>query len=241
VRGLVLLLAACHDWTALSARHASCAPLAPSSCPDNVALCEGFEGTATGPAWSLATPLDATIAIDDECAYRGKQSEHVHTDAVGAGGSAVAGIYETTVDPTLPQRFVRAFIYVADPAPVNALRLLQVSQNAAPPNMTLAVKLAGTSLSLPGATNGTDAIFPTDRWVCLEWEIGLGAPGTLQLWMDDGADAISVAQDTTQAAPPLSRILVGAGGYSSVVGDEPAHDLWIDEVIIDSERVGCAK
>jgi hypothetical protein len=236
-----LLLTGCHDWDALSSRHASCAPVGPSTCPDGVALCEGFEGAAPGSSWSFVAPTAATVTLDDDCAYRGKQSQHVHLDAVGAGGTAVGGIYESKVDPTAATRFVRSFLYFADPAPVSALRLFAVSQNIAPPNMTIAVKLAGNALSIGGATSGTNTAFPTEQWVCVEWAIGLGSPGTLDLYMNDAPDPISVASMDTTATVPLSRITLGSSGYASVVGDEPAHDFWIDEVIVDVQRVGCTR
>jgi len=95
----------------------------------------------------------------------------------------------------------------------------------------------------------TDLVLPTRRWACVEWHMKV-ATNEMRLWLD-GREAVHVvngrADGPTQclgndldgqwrAPPKFNSLYMGFERYMDSVNDQ---DLWIDDVALALERVGC--
>jgi hypothetical protein len=91
--------------------------------------------------------------------------------------------------------------------------------------------------------NGTAA--PQGRWACLEWKFD-GPNDAMQLWLDgygvaglaiDGIGEGCTGQDASYrwTAPTFREIYLG---WETYLLDE-ARTLWIDDVALGTERIGC--
>jgi hypothetical protein len=78
--------------------------------------------------------------------------------------------------------------------------------------------------------------FPPERWVCLEWHVD-GDADTLSMWRDGNAYMSDKRPSgETDWVPELARVFIG---IDAEWNDQPAMDLWWDEIVIAPERVGC--
>jgi hypothetical protein len=85
---------------------------------------------------------------------------------------------------------------------------------------------------------------PQNRWACVEWQLD-GPNDTMRFWLDGQAlsdltvvqkGAGCIAHDTMDSwwAPAFSAIRLGWEHYQQGPGE-----LWIDDVVLDTSRVGC--
>jgi hypothetical protein len=85
---------------------------------------------------------------------------------------------------------------------------------------------------------------PQNRWACVEWQLD-GPNNTLRFWLDGQSLADltvmqkgegCIAHDTMDNwwAPTFSAIRLGWEHYQQGPGE-----LWIDDVVLDTGRVGC--
>jgi hypothetical protein len=90
-------------------------------------------------------------------------------------------------------------------------------------------------------------VMPTDRWVCVEWQFK-GDTSDMHLWLD-GNEVPDLAiknavgtQDNRQpwTAPAFSQLDLGWQMYAGDAGVQTV-DQWIDEVAVDSQRIGCTR
>lgn len=93
---------------------------------------------------------------------------------------------------------------------------------------------------------------PMGQWTCLEWLFDGSAPGAvgLQFWLDGAAvDALTVAggkaeecvhQDGATYVLPspdfAARLDIGWESYNA---DGKPRTVWVDDVALGTERVGC--
>ncbi len=88
-------------------------------------------------------------------------------------------------------------------------------------------------------------VVPTGRWACVEWRFN-GAANKMQFWLD-GSELTDLAMygtgqgcsqqsaSFTWTAPTFERIDVGWESYQA----DDARTLWIDDVAIGTQRIGC--
>lgn len=88
---------------------------------------------------------------------------------------------------------------------------------------------------------------PVRRWACIEWHMAV-ATNEMQFWIDGkpithvkggaGANACSGhdLQDRWLAPPRFDSLYVGFERYGDTVNDQ---NLWIDDVALGQQRVGC--
>jgi hypothetical protein len=73
----------------------------------------------------------------------------------------------------------------------------------------------------------------------LEWQVVYGATtGASQIWINGAATALALSGTTTIATPPFGRFFV-ASYFSGVQTVQPAFTMWIDDVAIGPQRIGC--
>jgi hypothetical protein len=230
------MLAGCQDFSRFHT---------PSSCPSsNAVFCDGFEMTDIDSWWAQDV-TSGTAAIDPTRAYRGRSSLHLHSDPVAAGSMAREDLFERTAETTFSRSyFLRAFLYLASPAPVETVPLMTIEYNAGSyPGVSVAI--AQGQLLLINAANApfstlSQTSLPTDRWICLEWEVEQDTSGAMQVLLD-GTEVpeLSVHQNTL-ASSPFNQIDISLM-QSDVPEAEPAHDLWFDELVVDHQPIGCAE
>jgi hypothetical protein len=224
----------------------------PASCgcanAGDVVACEDFEPVA-GASWSVFG--DAPPVADASRAYCGRGSLRVHAPALSATESFSTGLGETASlsDPRLASGFfMRAWVYQPSTSTIpqgNWASLLETRQDASP-YLGIATQLFGSAPALsdwtttPTAFDQASLPLPLDKWTCVEWQVTFGAPtGSARLWMN-GVMSPSASLDhiNTQPSPAYTAILMGLLFYAAV--PQAAFDVWIDDVIIDAKRIGCA-
>jgi hypothetical protein len=227
------LLTGCYDLDKLRGA-------AVSRCPDlAVQLCDGFEAATLDARWT-PTLHGATVRIDDQFAYRGNHSLRID---VQDPNSAAQG--EITERDTFPSSdiFMRAFVYLPAGTPAAPLRVMTPFQPS-PPYVGQALYLVPTSTGFaPQLFDGLDgtradtqmASFPTDRWVCLEWEVKEGTPGQVHVFVDDTEYVDLQRTENTATSPPAGTLAFG------LLHENPTapHTIWLDEVAVDTRRIGC--
>jgi hypothetical protein len=204
-------------------------------------LCESFEsGSINAGLWSTSL-TNATDTVDTTRAYRGTHSLKVSTQAVAAATSVYGHIVDDNYLGTNNDVFVRAFYYIPSVAFSNTYVLSTVTSVTSNVDIDIGGKAAGnfhinTGGSSPQSPISVD-LMPTDTWFCFEYEINQPA-GTFTGWLNDGATPVLSQGSITMDA--LTGIGIGLSFYGPSVA-EAAHDIWIDEIIVDGQRIGCAK
>lgn len=229
-------LASCYDLDKLRASTSSrCVGLP-------LQLCEGFETGALASRWTPAL-AGATLAIDGNFAYRGTHSLRV--DAPLSAGPTVQA--EITEHDTFPASdfFMRAFLYLPAATPPAPLRVMTPFQTT-PPLTGIAFYVVPTSSGFSPRISDSighqtyDTLMPsfaTDRWVCLEWELLVGTPGQVHVWVDDVEYTDLALRFDTMTSPPFGTLAFGLLRQ----GAAPAHSLWLDELAVDTQRITCAR
>ncbi len=86
---------------------------------------------------------------------------------------------------------------------------------------------------------------PVGRWACAEWFFD-GEANAMRFWLDDeeisaiaidatGDGCVAQPADYTWQAPAFSRVDIGWESYQT----DDERTIWIDDVAIGTERVGC--
>jgi len=220
--------------------------LMPSACTTaNVALCEGFEADVLAQPWDAVEGM-ASVALDSGRAFRGLHSLRVHTNGQDGGVAAVLQ-GEVTEAAVLPNPlYVRFYVYVPSPLPSAGWRLAGALQQDYP-NEGPALYVDGGALTFVGpapALTPTQSAtpLPADRWVCVEWLATLDQAGETQTFVDGSelgdlhllGNMLPPGTDTD----PLHRLSLGSAFFGDTA-QQAAYDIWIDEIIVDSRRVGC--
>ncbi len=174
-------------------------------------------------------------------------------DAAAAFSSSY--VVHTADDAGLPLTlFSRAFFYVTAPPPASSPSAVVLAGiNTADvywgPDLGLARAGTGSALAFvdTSLTTASATPFPTNQWVCVEWELTRiseqAAVGNVTA-RQDGAQLGDLAQNrhssVSEPGSPPSYVDVLWFGLSAE-GPLQGYDVWIDDVYVDTSRVGCAK
>jgi hypothetical protein len=209
-----------------------------STCPPGSVLCEGFESGIDG-RWSPYNLNGGSEQADGVHVCRGSSALHLRTPPADGSNFVVATLQTM---PALGSTVaIRAFVFPAAPLGSNDETYLEVSQSTAPFAGIQLGQSAGqlfvsSSVATPSSFVTSATSLPADRWSCVEVDIDLDpVNGQVTVWLDDGPITDLTLQQPTQASPPLSLLTIGAGG------DGSSPNLWIDEVVIAAEHLGCTR
>lgn len=224
-------------------------------------FCDDFEddpeGSPPAAPWE-SQPNGATVLISRDRAFSGDQSVYVETTA----GAYKQGYFSLQGEPVFPaagaEMYGRMMMWLeATPQGSVHWTFIQGEGPSADGSYTALYRYGGQHegrLMANYETQGlsTDCwdhsatVMPTQTWTCLEWRFNV-ATNEMQFWMD-GADVEDihttgrgegcVGQDLSGAwlAPTaFERIRLGWERYQE--SDE--RRVYIDDVVIDSQRVGC--
>ena len=78
---------------------------------------------------------------------------------------------------------------------------------------------------------------PTDRWLCLQFEVPNGVMGTGRFFID-GSLIADIVLPTSGMHPVTTQMYVGID-YPMMHSSLPATDIWIDELVVDSVPTPC--
>jgi hypothetical protein len=207
-----------------------------------VPFCDGFETASLNGHWSAVVAVNGSVSVDSTRAYRGGSSLHLHQNALAANATSDVEINETQSFPAT-HLWVRAFVFVPNVFASDDADIVFIEQNVNPYQGIL-LGLQGTSLhtsnTIAGTRKTSTTPMPRNQWVCLEWEVQLGATGSTALTVE-GVAASNIGGTQNLASSPAA----GQLGLSLIVtapaAGVAARDLWIDEIIVDTQAIGCAK
>lgn len=242
----------------------------PRCAASQLAVCDSFEASGSGAAldanvWTVeVSGVEAQIALDTHRAARGSGSVHVH---VSQGGYRHAMLVHKKLFPVANNTFFgRAFVYLDGAAPQEHFTLFSASGTLPEASAPTYVRYGG-ELGLLAANyvgNGqmqhagapmadgswidTTAV-PTGRWTCMEWEFK-GDTNEMHFWLD-GVDVPRLAvvgqsneccKGQVWTAPPYDRVALGWEAYKTAQdATQTGYDLWLDEIALDTQRIGCTR
>jgi len=80
---------------------------------------------------------------------------------------------------------------------------------------------------------------PINEWTCIEWEYD-NSNDTMRMWSDEQLISdIEVVSDPNWVHPKYQKIYVGWQNYQPNL--VVPMNVWIDDVAMDSQRIGCTK
>jgi hypothetical protein len=201
----------------------------------SIPFCDGFESLTVLPVWTQ-TILNGTVSIDTGVAYRGKQSLHLRGASVLANQPVRAYVTENVVLAGGGRYYLRAFAKLAA-APTATASLLQAAGGL----LRVVVTPSGVyqaSDDVAGASASSTVTVPFGSWTCLEWRIDVQAAGALAL-DGDGAPLVSLPGVDTRNSATVG-FTVGLD-VAPAAATTPVLDLWIDDLLIDTQPIGCIR
>jgi hypothetical protein len=239
----------------------------PSACAG--LFCEDFESGALDPAkWGVTAGLDhvevaAPDVVQSDRAAHGKFAAHFH----GKGDAPNDNVFLSTKAlpaALLTHNFGRAYVYIT-PKPTSGHMAMIVAGTAvygANPKLRdfeVANINGGWQLGFDslGMTPGGEEVsyppgqMPYGQWSCVEWELN-DAPDMITLWFEGKElgtfddQHINYPSGHTPGAPIFDGKSTGLVGGFSTYGfgfyDWHPHadfDLYYDDIVLDTKRVGC--
>src|SRR6185369_6477275 len=98
-----------------------------------------------------------------------------------------------------------------------------------------------TSNSIAGVTKTTTTMMPRDQWVCVEWEVQLGASGATALSVNGTAATGLGGTQNLSVPPPPSSLALALVTTAPAGSGIPARDLWFDEIMVNPTAIGCTR
>lgn len=219
-------------------------------------MCEGFEGTNS---MTFALAGSATGVVDTTKPYRGKMSAHM-TTVTGATSSAmiseIATFAQTGTVATNNEMWGRVFVWIniTGTPPISHTVFMTLED---PMNTTTSGQfhLAGGSRGVLSAqiqqpsdkykpamvqaqANAVPGSilypFKPVAWQCWEWHTT--AQNTMDFYVNGAPYTLmSVTAADKWTLPIFKKLSVGFFQFSST----PAAEFWVDELAVDTARIGC--
>jgi hypothetical protein len=79
---------------------------------------------------------------------------------------------------------------------------------------------------------------PKGEWFCLEWQVDFKSPEQVRVWLE-GQESLDFSnQQPTLTDPRMEFFQVGPLFYYPGT-NLPSFDMWADDVVVDTKRIGC--
>jgi hypothetical protein len=211
----------------------------PSLCPGTFKICDGFEDATINARWSQDTS-GGTFTLDNTFSYRGNQSLHLHDNgAASAGADPFTNLVTHMAFPLSGVAYARVFFYFPPTYPGAFNQVMNFSDESGN-GVAFATKTDNPLLNdytTPVAYNQSSTTIPLGQWVCLSMSVVQGTnPGAVKLFVKD-AEVTDVTANNT-GTPTWSHIYIGMDWVGNPA-NQPATDIWIDEVVINDSPVLC--
>lgn len=205
-------------------------------------LCEDFERDIS-TSWIVDQNDAGSLTLTGTEIHRGAKALHLHVNEIKTAQPVNIWV-QIWRDVALPSEyFVRSFFYVPSPGPPSLLRFMALANLS---SEVLWFRETGGHVDLEifnaesGVRPGTTP-FPSNRWVCIEFGMSTkqdGGAQTIRVWQDD-QELVDLRGPDIPWRDPLSRFFLQA--FFGTPAPQPAFDMFVDDVMIDSTRVGCVK
>jgi hypothetical protein len=241
-----------------------------SACPG--LICEDFESGSIDPAKWEASSKGGTLAVQTQQVAHGRYA--LHLQGLGSGSDDWATLFAKNVPAALKSAttFGRASMYFSagvtaslhiqfpfagsngtgsgsGPAPLTKLRYLEVGSYNGQWQLSFDIHDVAPNVEDSAYTGGK---IPTDKWVCIEWELE-DQPERITLWVGGSAAGvfdnmhINYSSDGTKSGGTFyqgkTSGLIGAFDTFGI-GFHDWHptktfDVYYDDVVLDTKRIGC--
>jgi len=222
-------------------------------------LCEDFESPPLDKAtWSTAGKAPV---VDTAEHARGAHALHVTMNGKGMSAISEKRTFPAPKDAYFGRMFVKFKTLPLPPAMTYAhWTILAASGTAVPGEIRVGGQLqSGKNLFGVGTDNRTDGgtgdwtnsdhdpdggprAVPTDEWMCIEWRHD-GSANETQFWWDGVPHPSLSTTETTHGGEKVPYVLPQFTsvwfGWAEYQDSGVPFDLWIDEIAIDVERIGC--
>lgn len=228
------------------------AALAPVHCQNpNILFCEDFESGMIDLERWRPNANKGVATVDSTKAARGKYSLHATPIDNATDGYHLGGVTTRAWFPVAGQRlFIRAFVYIMPNGTARHYGVLlaagttryhvDVIPSTAALNSPINYRLLwdhGASPD-PSATYGNPwTLTPTGRWACWEWELR-GTNNEVHFAIDDvEIPGLKVDSSMNWTAPPMAQLRFGLEAFHP---SDPGFGVWIDEIAVSAQKIGCA-
>jgi hypothetical protein len=224
-------------------------------------FCDDFEAYTAGGApkgqWKVTTN-NGTISVDGTHAHSGKNAVHALTTGAQSYESAYIGLVGAPVFPVAGNNFFGRMMMYATQAPADVVHWTIIQGEGPVPahNVTNAVVRYGGQYNLRFMANydssppksdcwhHSTTTIPLNKWSCVEWQFD-GSTSTQRFWLDGqpvadltvvGKGDGCIAHDLMDNwyAPNYNALRLGWEHYQLGPGE-----VWIDDVAVAAQRVGC--
>ncbi|NJK31044.1 MAG: hypothetical protein HC927_00775 [Deltaproteobacteria bacterium] len=211
----------------------------PATCMGSTAIiCEDFEVDDDFAGWDLHVGGHTLSSGDVE-----RDATHAHgqgalrTWADFQDNLTAWGWIERSIPTTDPDLFVRAYAYVPATSINEWYVLFALNQNDGYASLGLALEdgtlaTVGWGDTHQGASDTEP--FPTDQWVCLEFQVHYGDSSWFSAWRDD--ELVVDMTPVTADRGVLDQVFFGLYGGNNEFG---LVEFWLDDLVVDTARVGC--
>jgi hypothetical protein len=211
----------------------------PPSCLDDypgALFCDGFEDPALA-GWMDTSDIGAVDRVIDRV-HSGEAAIRAYSLAGGGRGRLLAGF-----DFTGTELYFRSFVYIeAAQSLTSASFLLAREVGAMADGIALQVGLDGLANLYVGprgdpySTLSPSTYLPRDEWVCLEGHVTISDTAGVAEYFVNGALAAQASNVDTQPGSAYGVIVVGVE-YTEA--SQPPVNLWVDDVVVATQRIGC--
>jgi hypothetical protein len=216
----------------------------PSLCPGPFAFCDGFEGSTIDTTnWPVGLTITqgGNVSIDTTKSYRGAHSLRVHVDA-STGNQPAVVVMESRVLTT--PLYTRAFFNVSSAAPTSSA--LHIALLRAVDTMSHEIDVSpivdhfafGTTMPPGFYSESVGPTYVADQWFCVEMELPTAGSAHPRLWIN-GTDITPAAAAVTVNQSSLMEVAFGVLFPGTATAG--AFDVWVDEVAIDGNPIGCTR
>ena len=213
--------------------------LMPSLCGSSTALlCEDFESATLSSKWTFESN-QGSYAIEPN-PYRGNQSLHLHVDATSVNDPG-ATIRNATIFPLASTVYVRVWAYFAPSLPMVFDQFINFTDNMQG-GASYSIHddfPANNDYSTTQYAESTTVMVPRGKWTCLQYQLPQPAgTGPVRLFVDGNEvtdAAIANANVTSMIALHVGLDLINGGAPLG------AADVWVDEIIVDTQPTTCAE
>lgn len=223
---------------------------------------DNFDSYAAGAApkgmWKTSAGNGAAVVVDGTHAFSGRNAVHVVSPGAQAYERAFMSLEGAPLFP-LPNNatYGRMMLFTTVvPANVVHWTIIQAEGRVPGMNINWAVyryggqfmgRLMANYDSSPLKSDcwkHSQTVLPQNRWACVEWQLD-GSTNTMRFWLDGkplndltvvqkGEGCIAHETMDNWWAPAFSAIRLGWEHYQQGPGE-----LWIDDVALDANRIGC--
>ena len=200
-------------------------------------LCDGFE-SGLGNWTEKVTQFGGTVDADTAQANRGTRSLHSVTDWNNAGDESFAMVRDDRAVPLL--FYARVFAYLPAPAPQGAYAIIAVQESDGDYRGTSLGFQSGQLMlvnwgGMPDTVQVANGTFPTGKWVCLEWMLDSTQHET-RVWQDGTELPELHLTGLTTPAYNWFRLGLDVVGMPNVI-----YELWLDDLYVGTQPVGCER